>query len=247
MKYTAAILAVALLLLAAGTADAASIVAAYEGVSGYGAKFSTDGGSNFYTTTSGRFSYDRNSTHVNDDWTEEPIYHNIGAEKFYSFCIELNQNTTGGDQTYLIEDLADVARIKDQTNAANHIAILWEEKYSMAMSQLDRAIFQACVWEIVYEDYATNGYGLGAGTFQLTSTTTGLVSGANTWLAALAKGDYGTDAATLKAMTNTSYQDQIFEVAGDGDNVVPLPSSALAGMAFLGMLAVVRIRRKRHL
>ena len=247
MKYTAAILAVALLLLAAGTADAASIVAAYEGINGHGIKYSTTGGTPGTSTTAGRFSFDRTSTALADTWTGEPIYRDIPQEKFYSFCIDLGQSISSGDKTYLIEDLADVSRINDQTNAANHLAILWEEKYSMTMSMFDQAVFQTVVWEIVYEDYATYGYGVGGGKFRATSTTANLESTANTWLAALAAGTWGTDAATLKAMTNGSYQDQIFEVAGDGDNIVPLPSSALAGLAFLGMLAVVRVRRKRHL
>ena len=238
MKYTAAILAVALLLIAAGSADAASIVAKYEGVSGYGVSVTSPDKTG--VTTAGRFSFDRNSAAVADDWSGEPIYKNIAEEEFYSFCIDLGDVVSNSDQTYLIQELGDVSRIKN----ASDIAILWEEKYSMGMSQLDRAIFQAVVWELVYED--ASRYDLSSGTFQLTSTTSGLVSTADSWLDSLDAGDW-TGAATLKAMTNGSYQDQIFEVAGDGDNIVPLPSSALAGLAFLGMLAVVRVRRKRHL
>ena len=82
---------------------------------------------------------------------------------------------------------------------------------------------------------------LTGGDFQVSTHTdyASIVSKANTILSGL---DFENDPlADLYGMINDS-QDQLFE-----GELVPLPSSALAGMAFLGMLALVRIRRKRQL
>ena len=243
MKYFAAVTVVALLLVTASTADAATIKATFNGVEKSDGVSYKIGGGTSKNTTAGRFKW----TRTGGSWTDDPIYYDAPNKKFFAFCVDLADTVkNGSNYTY---NLAASATVFGSAKATD-LALLWENAYSESLTwaAADAQAFQAVVWEIVYETAST--YDLGSGNFELTGLdTTGgsssAASKASEWIGKL-NNDQWTDFATLVVMYGDA-QDQIFEVEGGGDNFVPLPSSALAGIAFLGLLGLVRVRRKRHL
>ncbi len=103
------------------------------------------------------------------------------------------------------------------------------------------AAFQACVWEIVYEDVA-NAYDVHAGALSMTYYWgSGWLDTANTWLAAL-----GTDEpdVPLRVLANPDNQDFAMWVPGLPADPIPEPVTVAGLVLGVGSLAGYVQRRK---
>jgi hypothetical protein len=167
---------------------------------------------------------------------------------FTTFCIELTQDITWGQQyTYTLTPLANAPTPgSSQTGGANGmgtgkataISQLWAAFYpTIGTNGNLAAAFQLDVWEIEYNGVPTNpttsNYFAG-GNFQA-SGNDAVITQANTWLNYLAANPNLPQAEGLVALTSSGAQDQLTQL-------VPVPSSAtLAGIGFLLLLGYRRM------
>ena len=197
--------------------------------------------------TAGRFEFEF-GTLLSGDIV--PVKKSGTTDRFSTYCIELTDTISGGSMNWDVVDPVNNSGGEVSAVESDALKVLWQDQNAGEITDTTTAAaVQLLIWEIVYDGAAVSGGGylnssalsLTGGDFQVSTHTdyASIVSKANTILSGL---DFENDPlADLYGMINDS-QDQLFE-----GELVPLPSSALAGMAFLGMLALVRIRRKRQL
>lgn len=231
MKFGFLMAAVAVLLagFTAGSAQAATVTAKLNSLTGSSFKYKL-GGSDL-TTTAGIF-----------DWTRTGGDASDPTGNFKSFCVELDQTINlGGTFTYEMIEVTDGPKPGIALGAgpmgqtkADMLAKLWAAYYDQALlSNANAAAFQVSVWEIVYDgdlDLFDGGFqaryaGLGS--------APAFVQTAQGWLDSLGG---LTEMAALRVMSNNSRQDQLV--------MVPLPAAAWAGLSLIGAGALRRKLRK---
>jgi hypothetical protein len=179
----------------------------------------------------------------------------VGLGDIYTFCTEINQNTSTSYKNFTVGELTDAPVPAPQMSAGAAAAISRLYFYAVDDLALDlqetltgtidgqtannfAAAFQLAIWEIVedYDESATNK-GLsataGVGTDDFWVRTAGLVTYVNDLLAIARDTTRGSQ--SLKTLTNPGQQDQII--------LVPLPTSA--GLAAVGLFGVVLAGRRR--
>lgn len=131
---------------------------------------------------------------------------------------------------------------------------LWQNKYADvispdlgetdAMRKYEAAAFQLILWELLADDGLTSGISWTTGNFKITSTNTETLQTlalANDWITSMPGWDNLTG-YELIALQASGTQDLIAAVPV---TQVPLPGSAVAGMALLGVVGASRSLRNR--
>ena len=183
---------------------------------------------------------------------------------FSSFCIELEQHTTGSWTDFQVRSILEAPnperhgpgdagygqqiqkRVHAVVRAAIDQGIITEKLQPTASSTRDNmAAVQLAIWEAIWEQNAN--LDLGDGTSRLagdaadrnnamTSALNGVLSQANGFLS-LGRSDWNSfKVAGLVALTGSGAQDQLA--------IVPLPPAAFAGLGLLGLAGTVRRLRK---
>ena len=203
---------------------------------------------NAHTTVAGRFNWVRSDDPNAGSWPNPPA----PGQAFFTVCIELVQNLAlGAEYTYNVQLLAS-APIPDNAPVsgpmgqakADLIMDLWTNRILLAPAgSVDdtnhMASMQTAVWEIVYEDIATNGLNLGTGAFTAAGSSGPFVATAQTWLDQL--GTLVPPLITLVAMTNDTQQDQTFLTVIPTGDPIPAPAAVMAA-PLVGALAMRRRR-----
>ncbi|MGV6813724.1 MAG: Cys-Gln thioester bond-forming surface protein [Phycisphaerales bacterium] len=162
------------------------------------------------------------------------------GESFNTFCIELGEHATNGSATYEIVDLASAPSsspaygqaVANAVSAvvANAYALGWIDARLQSTGTADNiskmGAIQAAVWEALGHDFQAAS----------SATSNGLETYYNI-LTNVNSFDSSARMAGLRAVVADGQQDMLF--------VVPLPSSALAGLGLLGGIAGVRTVRRR--
>lgn len=185
-----------------------------------------------------------------------PIYQ-MGQLKGYklgTFCADVVQGVITGPETYdvyLIEE-APVGGVNplggmglekaDDLRKLFGLDILPAPLMFLTAPGMAEA-FQACVWEVIYEDRAANGYDLASGNVQVSGVA--LQTDANQWLAdILADIDDDLDMnEDLRALVADGGQDFVLQVPGLGREPLPEPVTMLG--VLLGIAAGAGYFRKR--
>ncbi|QUM82136.1 PEP-CTERM sorting domain-containing protein [Moritella sp. 5] len=93
---------------------------------------------------------------------------NTTGTDFLAFCIELNEPISFGDTAdYTLHPATDPEPFGTGPAVAEYIGRLYTNQYAGISDATTAAAFQIALWEIVHEDYNTNGFDLGAGDFIL--------------------------------------------------------------------------------
>ena len=168
-----------------------------------------------------------------------------------TFCSDLLQDVPVGSTVYdvsLIEDApvgagnTPMGVVKDDDLRELFGPNILEDELGAPVPFLSPAqaeAFQACVWEIIYEDRAL-GYDLSTGNVQVGSVA--LVTEANGWLSDILTQDLEMEEG-LRALVHEDSQDFVLAVPGIGRNPLPEPMTML-GM-FLGIAASAGYVRRR--
>lgn len=167
------------------------------------------------------------------------------GQTFNTFCVEIAEHANGGSSTYEIVDLADAPRSDTPDSAGDNYGQLradavveviakaidlgWIDtnlqRVSGATTDQMSAI-QAAIWGALFGSTASSGD-----------------SGTNTAIGQLGtqslnNATYNLMKSRLRAAVADGEQDQLY--------IVPLPTSALAGLGMLGGIAGVRTIRRRR-
>jgi len=156
-----------------------------------------------------------------------------------SFCLDVLEGVGGGPQSYDLKALTDAPVTSATSPMSDDQAAAIARIYTFAAGQQFgssndyAAAFNLAIWEIV-ADFDTS-LDVGTGVFQVTqSIGTGVTDILDDLFAAAI--DTSINGATLAALTNDGFQDQVV--------VIPLPGSA--GLAAAGLLGLgVASRRRR--
>lgn len=221
----------ALLALAAsaGAASAADFMAEFEDIHGRNLSILIDGVA-------------ENAGHMEYSYSGPIPTNAVGQfrnQTFFTFCIELQQVSRNPEPW-------DIRSISDAPNPASsnggmpygsadeqevHAVLAAAIRLGWVNSDLSLnsatnnqlAAIQGMIWKVLFDNSTVEGSGAG-------------VIAAMAALEAEAALDPSARVANLRAMSNPDAQDSLY--------VVPLPTAALAGLAMLGGLAGVRMRRR---
>lgn len=150
------------------------------------------------------------------------------TQSFIAYCVELTQNFANLPGAYTEADFG--AKQADLTKAVQWM--LNNDTFNPD-GAVESALNQSIIWEIIYENSGT--YGFGTGDFQISNSA---VAGASTLAFDFGQLDGVVAHATIAKLENGSNQDLLVVTA------VPEPSTyalMLAGLAGVGFLA----RRRR--
>jgi hypothetical protein len=160
-------------------------------------------------------------------------------QTFFTFCIEL-QNVSRSPESWTIQKLSeapnpsssngglpygagDAQEVHAVVAAAIRLGWINGDLSAASAGQTELAAIQGMIWKVLFDGSTVVG-----NQTQVTAAMAALEAEAALDPFARVKG--------LAAMTNADAQDQLY--------VVPLPTAALAGLAMLGGLAGVRLRRR---
>jgi hypothetical protein len=166
---------------------------------------------------------------------------NSSNNVFSTFCIELTQSVwLGFTNTYTVADLILAPNTRPMGSPKSDLLReLWGRYRDSVINETTAAAFQVAVWDIVYDGDKS----VVNGDFHLATPTNSIGTTAQGWLNTL----NGTGPMPiLGAMTDPSYQDQVFFISNSVPQdtpTVPLPASVWGGGAILMSLVVSRIRR----
>ena len=223
----------------ASVASADSVLVTQNGVSDYRIfDASVDGGKSYHSTLAGILHW----KHASDNSALPP-------EAFDTFCIELTQKVGYGKYTYNVSDLDDALGLGSTLaeEKADLISELWGRHHRDVAGSDTSAAFQLAIWEILYDardgaGIAHHGLDLKGGSFRVKDPIANkpFLATAQNWLWEL---DGTGPEAHLMGMTNTRYQDQVFEARLLP--AVPLPAAAWSGMIMLAGMVALKARHAR--
>lgn len=228
MTTRTGIFAILFFALACLSAQGASVTARYDGVYGKKLQYTTDGGNDWNSTTAGTFKWNVVASDIDL------------PDKIRAFCVDLDQGLPRRTITF---DVVNPVGAPDPGTSgtisaadAVNLCKLWTNYYSTSLSRTESAVFQAAVWEIVYD----GDLDLKAGDFQAKQKSNGnfrqsWVQKAQEWLDSLAGLDCD---PKMIVLSHHKYQDMLY-------HVVPLPAAAWTGMVLLTAVAVQQRRRRR--
>jgi hypothetical protein len=145
---------------------------------------------------------------------------------FPTYCVDIDQHVGANtNYTYQVETFAQAGFSSTAELLLDRMWALYQPGLSNAT---DSAAFQVAVWELTYD----SGADLAMGNF-IANGPGAVVSLAQTYLNAVSIPSYSGPAASLEVLHSETAQDQI----------TPVP--APAGGAALGLLCLVRCRRRR--
>ncbi|QUM90671.1 PEP-CTERM sorting domain-containing protein [Moritella sp. 36] len=117
-----------------------------------GVLYSVNGGVGAGFSSAGLFNFTNNTT----------------QSDFLAFCLEITEPINFGDTAdFSIHPATDPEPFGTGPEVAEYIGRLYTNKYASVSDAATAAAFQIALWEIVHEDYNTNGFDLGAGDFIL--------------------------------------------------------------------------------
>ena len=188
------------------------------------------------------------------NWTMAPNGNQSGlpfARNFTTFCIELTQDISPGNSyTYTLSDLASAPKPgSGQTGNGNGMGATKADKIAELWGAFDgpigtdgtkAAAFQLAIWKIEYDWGDSNFDNFSGGNFRA-SNNSAAVNQATTWLDAIYNNNNLARAQGLWALTNSTAQDQITQVAP----VAAPPSIYLAGAGALCLAGCAWWRRKQ--
>ncbi|MBM4019514.1 MAG: hypothetical protein FJ288_14530 [Planctomycetes bacterium] len=132
---------------------------------------------------------------------------------------------------------------------ADALRELFGRFYGSVNSLVTDEAFAACIWEIVFEDKAANGWDLEAGRLKMNGLDSNGSGNAHDiaelWLGQLT-GDAGWFDYNVFALTNASYQDYALARKGFAptppppEQQVPIPEPLTAGSLILGVAGLAR-------
>ncbi len=167
------------------------------------------------------------------------------GQTFNTFCVEIAENANGGASTYEIVDLADAPRSNTPDSAGDNYgqvkadAVIRVLAKAVDMGWIDTSLqalggstadqmgaIQAAIWGALFGSTASSGdAGVAVALGQLSAQQLN-----NTTFSVMKQ--------RVRAAVADGEQDQLY--------VVPLPTSALAGLGMLGGIAGVRTVRRRR-
>jgi hypothetical protein len=159
------------------------------------------------------------------------------------YCVDTYQWANTGTTTYSVNDLADApsgngAPAMGATKAA-YLKNLIYNHFSASASDADKAVFAACVWEIVYEPISSWDVTTGNVTVALTAAEK--ITAAS-WLGSVSTYDHEN---TAYALISENAQDFAISFNGGHENPVPEPLTMLAfGSALAGLAGYIRKHRR---
>ncbi len=183
-----------------------------------------------------------NAGHMEHSY-DGPIPTNAGGqfrnETFFTFCIEL-QDTSRDPEDWSIVKIgeapnpassnggvpygnSDAQEVHAVIAAAIRLGYINADLSQAAGGRSELAAIQGMIWKVLFDDSTVEG--------ATTSVSTAMAA-----IEAEAANDPSARVAGLRAMVNADAQDQLY--------IVPLPPAALAGLAMLGGLAGMRLRRR---
>lgn len=241
--------ATAVAVMLAGGASASTVTVQQQGTTGSQISGMTIGGSS-YNATGGAFTFN-----VSEN-AGGPL---AGFSQVTTFCIELNEQVGGGTYTnvnvFTGQGIANNVQSNDGSapnpgtitnRELNQLSWLFDNHFAdvtaAGASANEIRAFQLLVWEIVYEntgndDSDTSVIDLAGGNF--TKSDDAVEDIATGWLSGLtsdAINSWGIN-ENLVVLTKVDFQDQI--------TMIPLPASALMGLAGLGGVLVARRRMRQ--
>lgn len=159
---------------------------------------------------------------------------------FTTYCIELNQGLPSNVQNYnVVSNVGSLIGYDD----ANSIAKLWHQYDAGNLTGDSATAFQLVIWNVIYDtslDYSLN-YGL-LSVSNMTSSVKNIAEGMLNWLL---YSSLGAPMATLTALTNPYYQDQIAGPSNVG-NPPAVPEPATLGIGLLTVASLTLAGRNRR-
>ncbi|QUM85318.1 thioester domain-containing protein [Moritella sp. 28] len=189
-----------------------------------GALFSFNGG--YGTTSGGLFNFTNNTT----------------SSDFLAFCIEINEPIGIGDTVdYTIYPATDPLPLGTGSEVADYIGRLYTNAYSNVTDEATAAAFQFALWEIMHEDYNTNGFDLSTGDFQMVQIIPSGILTAENYLNSL--GSWSND-VIVDVYRNDGHQD-LLQVYPEPPpiNVNEPFSLSLLGFGLMGL--ALKLKRKQ--
>ncbi|MCY2953955.1 MAG: hypothetical protein NTU53_18590 [Planctomycetota bacterium] len=221
----------------AAIASADSITVTQTGISEYRIfDTSMDGGKTYHRTSAGALHWKRNDTQGGGP---------VGV--FDTFCTELTQKIGYGKYNYSVVGLEDAPTIGgmevgEELTKADLVRELWGRHRRDVIDSNTSAAFQLAVWEIIYDEVRSGdgsmnlhkSLDLKDGAFRVKDPIADqpYLATAQNWLWEL---DGTGPMEHLMAMTNSRYQDQVFQV--------PLPTATWAGLAIMLIMVTRKVRR----
>jgi hypothetical protein len=205
--------------LAADSADAATIRG----------RFTTSNSQNTSITLG---SSTRNVNAVKFNWTRtdvtRPGVDATIADQFTTYCVELNQSVSGGNE-YLFDVLtpAQAGWTEQQTLA---VQVLWADRFADTVTTSGSTAFQLAMWELTHD----TGMDLDSGNFR-SGGAAGAKSLAQNWLSALGTMTPRSGLPEVVILRSPTAQDQV---------TVLVPAPGAAACAMLG-LTLLGSRRRR--
>jgi hypothetical protein len=182
------------------------------------------------------------------------VYNFINASgyltgSFSGFCIDISQDIfTSQTVTFGVAALASAPVDGNLPTAmgalrAELIAELWYNDYALiGTSNSNAAAFQLAIWEIINETQTNNGtlvLNIDSGTFYATDQDSPTLAMANTWLGQLSLNGTGLMASGLVALTNSTYQDYVFQDAPPPPAPLPTPAPPSLVLCLIGAVGLL--------
>jgi hypothetical protein len=166
-------------------------------------------------------------------------------KSYDSFCIDFFHYAPRTTRTYQAEDLGSVFAGSTLSN----IYQLWDNNYTVSMSNLEAAALQVALWEVTtnYTHFTSDNYDVFSGSFSMMYGSRSVGRLANSYLDALTDDYELTGAFSLLALTNPTKQDYLVAEYHDKPAPVPEPGTMFLMGAGLAGTSLIRLRRKSKL
>jgi len=168
---------------------------------------------------------------------------NSTQSDFLAFCVEITESISfGTTANFTIYPATDPIPFGVGPEVAEYIGRLYTNKYSSISNAVTAAAFQISLWEILYEDYFTNGFDLGVGNFTLSQVSGGGTILAHEYLNSL---NFWTNSSIISFYHNDGIQDQ-FQIYPLYLETIPLLINVNEplGLLLFGLLGLASILHK---